>query len=418
MSMDVYEWADSLINSSPRYATGFTELLATKPYRVSPIVQRLYDARLSLIRSFQQIALDIFRAALRDEMNPSVLRWLINETPECVGIGYHRKLEDRHFTLPVFFRTDEAKPGRIIEFQCPGSAWGELQVAHEHAVAMGHPCGEQSPADHFAAQLTDFLQAPPVIDHLLDNASAPAGMRYFIEKTRPRVRYWSIDRGIRGSDCNFIRSHAFFSICSDKDFLPRLARVGNGVTYDLPPHILFDNKALLVLPFWSMTRQTFPDEIRELFPFTTPLLPAGIELPDGSRLTIEEFSRLPQSRRCYFLKYAGSSLALNWGSRAVYRLSNLGSSACLDFLRQCLSGYERGEIWLLQKEEAQEDEIEYLDREGTVHTERLRAKFSGYYGPDGCLGVLVMHRRHFKVHGQEETVLSYVLANREYRVTV
>jgi hypothetical protein len=417
MSMDVYEWADNLINSSPRYATGFTELLSTKPYRVSPIVRGLYDARRPLIRSFQQIALDIFRAALRDEMDPSVLRWLMNETPDCVGIRYHRKLEDRHFTLPVFFRTDEVKPGRIIEIQCPGSAWGELQVAHEHAAAMGHPCGEESPADRFAAQLADFLHAPPVVDHLLDNASAPAGMRYFIEKTRPRVRYWSIDRGVRGSDCNFIRSHAFFSICSDKDFLPRLAKVGNGVTYDLPPHILFDNKALLVLPFWSMTRQTFPDEIRDLFPFATPLLPAGLELPDGSRLTIEEFSRLPQSRRCYFLKYAGSSLALNWGSRAVYRLSNLGRGACLDFLRQCLSHYENGQIWLLQREECQEDEIEYFARDGAVRKERLRAKFSGYYGPAGCLGVLVMHRRHFKVHGQDETVLSHVLADGEDGVT-
>jgi hypothetical protein len=290
-------------------------------------------------------------------------------------------------------------------------------VAFEYAVEMGYTGKENSPADRFAAQLADFLQVPPVVDHLLDNASAPPGMRYFIEKTRPRVKYWSIDRGVRGDDCNFIRSHAFFSICSDKDFLPRLAKVGNGVTYDLPPHILFDNKALLVLPFWSMTRGSFSDDIRDLFPFTTPLLPAGIELPDGTRVTIEEFSRWPQSRRSYFLKYAGSSYALNWGSRAVYRLSNLGSGACLDFLRQCLSGYERGKIWLLQKEECQEDEIEYLDRDGTVHTQRLRAKFSGYYGPDGCLGVLVMHRRHFKVHGQGETVLSYVLAEGEGSVT-
>jgi hypothetical protein len=160
-----------------------------------------------------------------------------------------------------------------------------------------------------------------------------------------------------------------------------------------------------------VTRESFADEIRDLFPFTTPLLPAGIELPDGTRVTIEEFARFPQSRRSYYVKYAGASLALNWGSKGVHRLSNLGSGACRDFLRQCLRGYERGEIWLLQKEEFQEDEVEHLARDGTVHTQRLRAKFSGYYGPDGCLGVLAMHRRHFKVHGQEETVLSYVLAD-------
>lgn len=409
--MDVYAWADDLINSAPRYATGFTELLATEPYRMPLVLRRQYDSRLHLIRSFQKIALDIFRASLNGEMPPIVLHWLMNETPDCVGLSYHRNLEDRHFTLPVFFRTDEVRPGRIIEIQCPGSAWGELQVAYEYAVEKGHLGRGSSPADRFAAQLTDLLKVPPVVDHLLDNASAPPGMRYFIEKTRPRVRYWNIDYGLKTGDCNFIRSHAFFSICSDKDFLARLAKVGDGVTYDLPPHILFDSKAALVLPFWSLTRGAFSDDIRNLFPHISPLLPSGIELPDGTCVTIEEFSRLPQSQRAYYLKYAGSSLALNWGSKGVYRLSNLGSGACLDFLRQCLNRYEKGEIWLLQREETHEDEIAYLARDGTIHNQRLHTKFSGYYGPDGCLGVLGMHRQHFKVHGQQDTVLSYVLTD-------
>lgn len=415
MWMNVYDWADNLINSSPRYATGFTELLGIKPYRVSPVVRRLYDSRLPLIRSFQQIALDLFRSALKDEMHPAVLHWLMNETPESVGLHYHRSLEDRHFTLPVFFRTDEVKHGRIVEIQCPGSAWGELQMAFDYAVEMGFLSREKSPADQFATQLTDFLKATPVVHHLLDNASAPAGMRYFIEKTRPLVRYWTIDRGVRVRDCNFIRNHSFFGLCAEYEFLSRLSKVGNGVTYDLPPHILFDNKAALVLPFWSQTREFFSDDVRDLFPFTTPLLPAGIELPGGERITIEEFSRRPQSQRSYYLKYAGSSVALNWGSKAVYRLSNLGSDTCLDFLRQCLRGFERGQIWLLQQEEAQDDEVAYLARDGTVHTQRFRAKFSGYYGPDGCLGVMSWHRQHFKVHGQDETVLSYVMAEDEDR---
>jgi hypothetical protein len=95
----------------------------------------------------------------------------------------------------------------------------------------------------------------------------------------------------------------------------------------------------------------------------------------------------------------------------VYRLSNLGSDACCNFLRQCLSGYERGQIWLLQKEEFQEDEIRFMTRDGTVHTRNLRGKFSGFYGPFGCIGVLAMHRHHYKVHGQDDTVISYVLGS-------
>jgi hypothetical protein len=94
----------------------------------------------------------------------------------------------------------------------------------------------------------------------------------------------------------------------------------------------------------------------------------------------------------------------------------MSSDACLDLLRQCLSGYERGHIWLLQQEETQDDVIEYLTRDGAVHKESLRANFGGFYGPGGCLGVLAMHGRHYKVHGHEDTVISYVLADAEDRL--
>ena len=56
-------------------------------------------------------------------------------------------------------------------------------------------------------------------------------------------------------------------------------------------------------------------------------------------------------------------------------------------------------------------------RDGSPVTQRMRANFGGYYGPDGCLGVLAMHSRHNKVHGREDTVLSYVLADGEDRAT-
>jgi hypothetical protein len=91
----------------------------------------------------------------------------------------------------------------------------------------------------------------------------------------------------------------------------------------------------------------------------------------------------------------------------------MSSDACLDFLRQCLSQYERGHIWLLQQEETQDDEIIYLTRDGRLHADRLRANFGGFYGPGGCLGILAMHSRYNKVHGQSDTVISYVLADGE-----
>jgi hypothetical protein len=411
MSTGTYEWADHEINSCPRYETGFTELLAAQPYRVPPEVWRQYEARFALIQSFQQTAVELFRAALDDALDPIVLHWLMNETPPYLGRAYHRTLEARHFTLPVFFRTDEVRPGRINEVNCPAALWGELQLAFEHAVRMGHCPPDPSPAGQYAAQLTAFVQQTPVVHHFLDKSAVPGSWRYFIQKTRPCVRYWGIDRGIRAADCNFVRYQAYVDLWLDEYFPARLARVGQDVAFDSPPTMLFDQKATLVLPFWSHTRRYFSDDVRNLFLFSTPLLPTGIELADGRCVTIDDFSSWPRARRSYYLKYAGADWTLNWGSRAVYRLSNMRSDACRDFLQQCLSQYERGHIWLLQQEETQDDEVTYLTRDDSLHTDRLRAKFGGFYGPAGCLGVLAMHGRHNKVHGGSETVLSYVLAD-------
>lgn len=407
--MDDYGWADCSINSCPRYETGFTQLLALNPYLVSPLVWSRYKNRLPLIRVFQNTVLNIFRASLNKDADPTLMHWLLNETPNSLGVRFHRGLEDRHYTLPVFFRTDEVAPGRIVEIQCPGSLWGDLQLTFDYATRLGFRSGLISPAVQFGAHLSDLLKRTPIVHHLLDNASGPAGMRYFIEKTRPAVKYWGIDYDIRPEKCNFVRSHSFFGLCADNEFHSRMSRVGSEVTYDLPPHVLFDQKASLVLPFWSLTRELFSDAIRDLFVFTTPLLPNGIELPDGTCATIKEFAQWSRSRRSYYLKYAGSDVTLNWGSKGVYRLSNMSSNGCLDLLQKCVAQYKMGHIWLIQKEEAKDDEIAFLARGGTIHNEKLRAKFSAFYGPFGCFGVLAMHRRHNKVHGQANTVVSCVL---------
>ena len=378
---DLYEWADNLINSSPDYSTGLTELLGTQPYFVSRQTMQQYQDRLATIRKFQETSISLFREVLRRNRNGRLLKWLINETPFSLGLEFHRKLNDFQFTPPVFFRTDEVSPGLITEIQCPGSIWGELQLTFNYAKVSGFTGNEKSPADKFVSQLTDYLNAPPVIHHLLDNSSAPSGMRYFIESTRPAIKYWGIDKGIKPGHCNFIRSHSFFGLCADNDFRSRLADAGKKIVYDLPPNILFDQKATLVLPFWSATRHHFSDDIRNILLYSTPLLPSGIELPDGSRMTISEFSRLPCSKRNYYLKYAGSDVSINWGAKAVFRLSNIGSERCLELLNKCLSEFKNGRIWLLQEEKLQDDEIEWLDRKNSVRRQVLRAKFSGIFRP-------------------------------------
>lgn len=406
--MNIYEWADFSINSSPLYSTGFTQLLAEKPYLIDIKERNLYDERYLLIQSFQNKAIDIFKASIKGEISPEILHWLLNETPISIGLEYHRGLEERHYSLPVFFRTDEAKIGRIMEIQCPGSLWGELELTYNYLKTKDIKVDSFSPAAKFASQLSEFIGETPIIHHLLDNSSVQPGMRYFIEKTRPMLKYYTIDYGIKANMCNFIRSHSFFGLCSENEFCNRLFDVH--VKYDLPPNILFDQKATLVLPFWSLTRKYFSDEIRKIFLFTVPLMPDGIELPDGSKVTIDEFSQRSRSQRAYYLKYAGSDISINWGSKGVYRLSNMSSEDCIYTLKKCISQYSKGHIWLLQQEETHDDEISYYDRDNNVQRKILRAKFCAFYGPKGYIGGIAMHRKHNKVHGQDNTIISNMLA--------
>jgi hypothetical protein len=410
---DPYKWADYAFNSCPEYSMGFAELLSTSPYFVSPDVMKQFEERLAVIRKFQESVITLFRDVLFKERKGQILKWLINETPVSIGIGYHRALNDCHYTLPVFFRTDEVAPGRIAEIQCPGSLWGELQLTFNYAKKLGYIGNEYSPADKYVGQLCDYLEESPVVLHLLDSSSAPAGMRYFIECTRPAIKYWGIDKGIKPKNCNFIRSHSFFGLCAENEFRLRLPNIGKDVKYDLPPHVLFDQKAPLVLPFWSLTHDFFTDEIRNIFLYSTPLLPSGIELPDKTKISVSEFSKLPQSKRKYYLKYAGTDVSINWGAKAVFRLKKMSSMECQAILDKCLLEFNKGRIWLLQEEEVQDDEISYSDRSNAIRTEKLRAKISAFYGPQSCIGVIAMHRRFNKVHGQEDTVLSYVMPRKE-----
>lgn len=167
----------------------------------------------------------------------------------------------------------------------------------------------------------------------------------------------------------------------------------------------------LVLPFWSKTRELFSDDIRDLIIFSTPFISNYIELDNGDVLSIEEFSKKPQSQRRYYLKYAGSDVTKNWGSRGVYRLSNESSIGCEAILKKCLKASERGEIWMLQKEISNKKEIEYFDKDGAIKTEIRNVKYSSFYGPTGLIGVLGYYRNHFKVHGQNDTVLSYIVTD-------
>lgn len=409
MTEDIYRQLDLRMNSGIEATTGFTQLLAAKPFALTRDEILGYQQRLSTITTFQAIALQIFRAGLRKEMPPVVLKWLLNEAPAHVSEEYHSTLSNEHFSLPKFFRTDEVAPGRIAEVQCPGSLWGELQFLFDIRSLWPQAHSLKSPSNCFCSSLSAILSHRAIVHYLTDNCSAPAGVRYFIKSTRPDIKYYGYDAGVDPLACNVVRSHSFFGLVGDNYFKDRLRQVSEGkVLYDLPPHILFDQKATLVLPFWLPTRNAFPDSVRSILLFTTPIVSSKLQLEEGE-ISIEEFAKRPRSARGYYAKYAGCDVSLNWGSKAVYRLSNLNAGRCLEFLKDCIKDGLSGKIWLLQKEEVRDDHIEYFTRDGRVLCDRMRAKLSGFYGPDKCIGIVAMHRHNNKVHGQANTVLSPVV---------
>lgn len=425
---EVYLWANQQYNDTFKASTGFTQFLATHPIYLQDNLYEELSKRITLIHEFQETCINIFREALKND-NAELLHWLLNETPKSFGIDYHKSLEDCHYSKPVFFRTDEIGLGKIVEIQCPGSLWGELQLLYNFYNKEGFKTPTESPAKEFSNQLVKYLDLysiktdKPSVQYLIDNASAPAGVRYFITETSPYIRYWGIDPSIQKADeCEFIRTHSFFGLCGENYFNERVEHLKDGIPnrnnsvckfkYDFPPYVLFDQKATLVLPFWSKTRNYFSDEVRNLFLYSSPIIDEILELEDGS-CTIEEFAKRPQSRRRYYLKYAGSDVSINWGSKAVTRLSNIGYEKCLLILKKCIADGKQGKIWLIQKECIEQKEMSFWKKDGSLGEDLFNTKNSCFYGPFGMLGIVSSYRKHYKVHGQPETVIGIMFPKKQ-----
>ncbi len=415
-----YQWADDTYNQCFISNTGFTQLLAKEPYMISASEYQKACKRLSIIHDFQDRCISLFRKAL-SENNDVLLHWLLNETPVSFGKEYHRNLKSHHYTKPVFFRTDEMSMGKIAEIQCPGSLWGEMELMYQKYHRLGYPVGDISPALELTRQLRDYLGAEPIVHYLIDNASIPIGIRYFIQQTRPHIRYWGIDKDVLAfkntkeddkeiAVCNFVRTHSFFGLCGENYFNSRLNKEPLNFKYDFPPYVLFDQKATLVLPFWNKTRDYFTNEIRDIIIYSAPICGDTIQIEDGSEISIEEFSELSQSKRDYYLKYAGSDVSINWGSRSVQRLKKDSAPICLKKLKQCVSDYKRGKIWMIQKAISEKNQVTYTERSGEEKAEYLNTKYSFFYGPFDLIGAVTTHSRKNIVHGQPDSIVNLIVS--------
>ena len=411
----LYEQLDDDINTRLGIDLGFTALIRPTAYPMDEAMVNAYRRRYTTIKRFQERTLELFEASLRGESAPEIARSVLGDVPAHLGLEYHRQLTQQQHRTPVFFRTDEPIPGKLSEIQCPGSGWCMteelLTLYRNNQDVFGPPqhFGE-SLAASFAETLRRKLGPSPVVHHLADNASRPHGARYFIQRTRERgVKYFSYDRDITPQDCNFVRSHDFITLPHHNFFTERMERCNREeVTFDLSPSALFDGKVILAWPFWSQTRSHYDDEIRALFPFTNVVRPDGVELPDGTHVTLDDFCRIPRPQRNYYLKYAGTDIALNWGSKTVYSASTLSNAQCRELLDTIVQDSQRGRCWVLQEGCQLREPVTALGRDGELSETMAHSKFSGFYGPDGLLGILVMQKASHKVHGSSDTIMSAV----------
>ena len=412
---DYYDYLDSAINNCINADVGFSCLISNGLYHLKPEEEKSFFKRYETIKEFQTKSLELFNASLNGEFDPELASLVINELPEGQGLDFHKNFMADRLQTPVFFRTDEVVPGKISEIQCPGSAWGLYEQTYQFFNEFKSEFQESSIftnglAQNFAKSLTDYLPKEPILHHLIDNASIPAGIRFFIQKVREQgIKYFGYDKGITPYDCNFIRAHAFAGLHSENHFKLRLEKSRSGeIFYDLPPSIIFDEKISLMFPFWEKTREYFTDAVRNIFPYTQLIRPEGFVLEDGNWISLEDFINLPRNQRDYYIKYAGSDLALNWGSKGVFYAGSLSKAKGKELLNMLKKDFNAKRYWIIQKGYSLKEEARFINRDNIEDRSQVHSKFSGFYGPNGLMGILVMQRNFYKVHGNKDTIVSIV----------
>ncbi|MGN1372729.1 MAG: hypothetical protein ACI4VK_01625 [Candidatus Coproplasma sp.] len=425
-----YAWLNSQLNNILPSDIGFTQFVAAEPLVLSS--GENIRTRNDVIRQFQNECLGLLKSALANN-DKDVLKWLINDTPESMAETYLRKLPDVFWKPPVFFRTDESALGKILEIQCPGSSWGELELLYNFYKKAGFKIRINQPAQVFTDQLVKYLGLKegqsPLVYYMVDNASIPVGVRYFISQTRmatPPIKYWGIDKypsveiddengrrikQLKAIDSDFVRTHYYLELFGECDFNRRVFTDKRENCYDLPPMSLFDQKAILALPFWDKTEKYFSKEIRDILVYTTPLIDDKIKLESGETMTIDQFAALPQSQRRYYLKYAGTDGSVNWGSRSVTSVERIGSDKLAELLKEKVLDYQNNNRpWVLQAEsKGGKETVTYYNEKGSeTIAENQNTKYSYFYGPYGSLGGIVSYRKTNLVHGQPDTIIKLI----------
>ncbi|HEY3911230.1 MAG TPA: hypothetical protein VGM07_15260 [Stellaceae bacterium] len=400
-SSDCYAFLERQSYEITRSLVGFTALITPMPDTLSAAQWENLAARYDTIKEWQATTLELFAASLAGQADPVIAELFLSEIPPYLVETHRSVVLSLPVETPVFFRTDEAMLGKIVEVQSPGSLWGTYEQLQDYYQAHGFTLGPEL-SERWTHVLTAKLGKPPVIHHLFNIFWASES--YFAQKARRFVRYYAYDKGVRPLDCNFVRAHHYLVLVDESLFTRRREAWSAGcLHYDVPPISIYQQKLQMCLPFWPVTRHFYSDAVRELFPYTCLVTPQGMVLEDGEEISISQFCALPRRRREYFLKYGGPDMSKNWGAMAVYNLAKLSQRACLDLLERVIGGPG---YWVMQRACTQTCEVDYVQRDLSVARLRGHPKYSCFYGPGGLLGVLNMYETFYKVHGSAETVMT------------
>ena len=398
---DCYAFLEWQSNEVTRSLVGFTGLITPVPDNLSCAQWQSLETRYATIKEWQSTTLELFSSSLNGLVTPAIAELFLRELPSYLA-SYHREIvSSAPIKTPMFFRTDEAVLGKIVEVQSPGSLWGTYEQLQDYYRAHGFSLGPDL-SEKWATALAAEIGKPPIIHHFFNLFWASES--YFAQKARRFVRYYGYDKGVRPLDCNFVRAHHYLMLVDEALFTRRREAWAAGTLhYDVPPIAIYQQKVQMCLPFWPITRRFYSDAVRELFPFTCLLTPEGMTLEDDKEVSIAQFCALPRRRREYFLKYGGPDMSRNWGAMAVYNLAKLSQRACLELLERVVRepGY-----WIMQRACTQGCEVDYVQRDTSIARLKVHPKYSCFYGPGGLLGVLNMYETFYKVHGSTETIMT------------
>lgn len=282
--------------------------------------------------------------------------------------------------------------------------WGEylllLAISNNHEIGLF--------LDPFVKMLFRS-QSDPKVHHLLDNASRPTLMKYFIQKIRQKyqIPFVGYDN-LTSSEANFIRTHSFAGLAGQNFFRKMINNEMKEPTeFDYPPTPIFDQKFPLALPFHKKTKHFFPNSVRDVI-LPSYLIDQDLSFCDQNenKVFLSTLLSKPRSTRDFYLKYAGQDTNRNWGSMRVRSLASMSKAAFEKLSKEILNDLSHGDPWIIQ--ESASNKVSVPDFQNKEESVDEYIKYSSFFSNAGVIGRVAHTRKFYLVHGQEDSTMSIV----------